>query len=254
MARIEYFRDASREQTKMQKRIRNWLVTTSLLVALSNSGALLASPCSDPISPETWFKAFAAGRQAQDDFLSQLKQCLPDSQDTQEEIDYLAIESLDLLESIPAESQDSLADFIARALLANAEAGFAPSQHNYASIHNAAPGSLIQRAVPQDYATFIHWTRKAASQKEPRALFNLAVRLADETPPPGVTQDLPTAYVILAFLRNLKDSGLPPPAVAYASEARRKISKQLGPTRTRQLDASLASFDFSSLATTARPK
>jgi hypothetical protein len=220
-----------------------------LLVGVSNSGTLLASPCPDHISTEAWGDAFNGGRQAREDFLSQLRPCLPDSKERQEEIDYLAVESLNVLESVPAESQNSFADFIAQALLANAEVGFASSQHNYASIHNAAPGSVIQRTVPQDYATFIYWTRKAASQKEPRALFNLAVRLADATPPTGMTQDLPTAYLLLAFLQNLKDCGLPPAAVAYASETKRKISKQLGPTQIPQLDASVASFDFSTLAT-----
>lgn len=233
----------------MQKRAKNWLLATSLLVGLSTSGALLASPCPDDISFETWAEAFKGGRQTQEDFLSLLRQCLPDSKETQEEIDYLAVESLDLLESVPAESQDSLVEFVVRALLINAEAGFPSSQHNYASVHNAAPGTLVQRMVPQDYATFIYWTRRAASQKEPRALFNLAVRLADAAPPNGMAQDLSTAYLILAFLQNLKDCGLPPAAIAYASETKRKISKRLGPTETEQLDASVASFDFSTLIT-----
>lgn len=238
----------------MHNRVNNWLVATWLLVGLSSSGTLLASPCPDKVSFETWVEAFKGGRRAQQDFMSQLKRCLPGSKDMQEGIDYLAVESLDALESIPAESHDSFADFIVQALLINAEAGFPSSQHNYASVHNAAPGSLVQRIVPQNYATFIYWTRKAASQKEPRALFNLAVRLADETLPAGMTQDLPTAYVILAFLENLKDSGLPPAATTYAGETKKQILKQLGPERTRQLDASFASFDFSTLATTAQPK
>jgi hypothetical protein len=68
-------------------------------------------------------------------------------------------------------------------------------------------------------------------------------------PPTGWAQDLSTAYLILAFLQNLKDCGLPPAAIAYASETKRKISKRLGPTETEQLDASVASFDFSTLIT-----
>lgn len=238
----------------MQKRVKNWLVATWLLVGLSSSGTLLASPCPGHISTAAWVEAFNGGRQAREDFLSQLKRCLPGSEERQAEIDYVAVESLNVLESIPAESQNSFADFIAQALLVNAEAGFASSQHNYAAIHNAAPGSVIQRTVPQDYATFIYWTRKAASQKEPRALFNLAVRLADATPPAGTTRDLATAYLILAFLQNLEDSALPPPAVAYVAETRKNISKQMGPARTAQLDASLASFDFSMLAAASQSK
>lgn len=236
----------------MQKRVNNWLVAASLLVGLSIPGMLLASPCPDKISFDAWVEAFNGGQQAQQDFLSQLKRCLPGSGGMQEDVDYLAVESLHALESIPAESQDSFADFIVQALLVNAEAGFPSSQHNYASVHNAAPGSAVQRAVPQDYATFIYWTRKAASQKEPRALFNLAARLADKTPPAGMTQDLPTAYVILAFLEHLNGSGLPPEVAAYAVETRKRISHQLGAKRTRQLDASFASFNFSTLATVGR--
>jgi hypothetical protein len=113
---------------------------------------------------------------------------------------------------------------------------------------------LLQRLVTQNYSTFIYWTRKAAVQKEPRALFNLATRMADDDPVQGLAQDLPTAYTILSFLEHFYSKGqlLPPEMMAYIKKTREKISKKLGVSRTKQLDAAITTFDFSTLAPTAQ--
>ncbi len=215
-------------------------------IVLSAPIALFAEPCPAYIPAETWSHALEH-RDAQDELIAQLKACLPADKKLQQEIDDLAADALDTLGSTPEKEQQATADFVMQALLANAEAGLPSSQHNYAAAHNAEPGTVVQRLVPQDYPTFLNWTRKAAAQKEPRALFNLAVRLADKAPPAGMKQDLPTAYTLFAYLER-NAGGLPQPAVAYAGKTKAQLAKQLGAAQAKKLDAGVAGFDFSKLA------
>lgn len=207
--------------------------------------ALFAEPCPAYIPAETWSQALE-DRDAQGELVAQLKDCLAADKKLQQEIDDLAVDALDALATTPEKEQKPTAEFVTQVLQINAEAGFPASQHNYAAVHNAEPGTLLQRLVPQDYPTFLHWTRKAAAQKEPRALFNLAVRLADQSPPAGMKQDIPAAYTIFAWLER-NAGGLPPPAVAYAGKTRAQLAKQLGPAQAKKLDAGVKSFDFSKL-------
>ncbi len=202
--------------------------------------------CPAYIPAETWTHALEH-RDAQGQLVAQLKACLPADKKLQQEVDDLAVDALEALDTTPAKEQKATADFVMQVLLANAEAGFPSSQHNYATAHNAEPGTLMQRLVPQDYPTFLHWTRKAAAQKEPRALFNLAARLADKAPPAGMKQDLPTAYTLFAWLEH-NGAGLPQPAIAFASRTKKEIAKQLGAGEAKKLDGGVGSFDFSRLA------
>lgn len=226
----------------------------AFIVWLATATVLFAAPCPEHITADSWINNFAGDKQTQLDFFARLRTCLPGDEKKQEEVDKLAVNSLVSLESLPKEDQKSLVAFTLQALLINAKAGFPSSQHNYAALHNAEPDTLLQRLVAQNYSTFIYWTRKAAAQKEPRALFNLATRMADGEPVQGLPQDLPTAYTILAFLEHFysKEQLLPPEMLTYIKKTREKISKKLGVNRTRQLDATITTFDFSTLAPTAQ--
>ena len=224
------------------------LCGTVFLSALLYPVVAAADECPEHVTVEAWADAVDTDQQVRDRFLSMLERCLPGNSAMQEEIDYLAVMSFEALDALPAEHQPALADLAVRTLRANAQAGFASSQHNYAAAHKARPGSQVAQMVPQDHATFVHWTRKAASQKEPRSLFNLAVRLAAEPPPPGIVQDLATAYVILTFLEETHDLGIPPAFVEHVRKLRQDVSKQLGPARVKALTESSEAFDFSSLA------
>lgn len=222
----------------------------ALTICLATCTPVFAAPCPERITADMWVNSFGGGQQAQRDFFAQLKACLPGDEKKQAAVDTFAVNSLSSLEELPKDDQKALADFVVQALLINARAGFSSSQHNYAALHNAPPGSLLQRLVPQDYAVFIYWTRKAAAQGEPRALFNLATRMADDDPGPGVVQDLPTAYTILAILERLysKEPDLPAGMMAYVVKTKAKLAKKLGKKRVRHLDTTITTFDFTKLA------
>lgn len=232
--------------------LRNALWRVGLLAALLYPLAAPANDCPEHVTVEAWADALDTDRQLRNRFLVMLERCLPGNAAMQEEIDYLAVMSLEALEALPSEHHPALADLAVRTLRANAETGFASSQHNYAAVHNARPGSLVAQTVPQDYPTFVHWTRKAASQKEPRSLFNLAVRLAAEDPPAGMARDLPTSYVILTFLENTPDLGIPQAFAEHVRKLKQDLSKELGAARVRELAESSTTFDFSSLASGTR--
>lgn len=224
--------------------------------ALAWFGSVAAGPCPTHVTADNWPKVFDDGPKARRDFLSQLKTCLPGRPDMQQEVDDLAVDSLDTLGAMARDEQKPLADFAVQAFRIDAEAGFASSQHNYAAVHNARPGSLIQRLVPQDYPTFIYWTRKAAAQKEPRALFNLAVRMADDKPPAGVARDFATAYTILTYLArtyDVKGYNLPPGMMTYIKQGRAKLARKLGRKEVRKLTTNVSTFDFSKLSPPITP-
>lgn len=144
-------------------------------------------------------KTFTEGKGSQQDFIKQLKKCLPGNVGLQEQVDSAIIGLLTVqkeLSVLPRNLQKSFVDFNLSVLKINAEAGFASSQHNYAAVHNAEPGSLLFRIIPVNYHIFAYWTRKAAAQREPRALFNLAVRLASKKPTETIKPAPETAYII----------------------------------------------------------
>lgn len=116
-------------------------------------------------------------------------------------------------------------------------------------MYNAEPGSALAKAFKQDYGRFMYWTRRAASLGEPRALFNLAVRLAGPDALGGVQPDPATAYQAFVALEPVIDrykpqlDGLRP----VVDQAKRKLEKELGKKRVHVLRAG-APFTMSSLS------
>ncbi len=224
------------------------LAISALFVAASAwAGGLLAAPCPAHISAQDWVKAFEGAQPARAAFLDTLKTCVPGNKALQQEVDDLAVDSFDALGRMDEGGRRPFAEFATAALLINAQAGFPSSQHNYAAAHNADPHGLLHLYVPQDMPTFMYWTRAAAAQKEPRALFNLAVRLASPAPPAGVAPDLPTAYIVFSYLQRTH-TGLPPEVMRYVAGQKTHLAKRLGAATARRLDNQAPSFDFTKLA------
>lgn len=138
----------------------------------------------------------------------------------------------------------------------NARAGYASSQHNYAMLFNEQPGSLLTKLIKQDQMKFGLWTKMAAAQGEPRALFNLAMRMAVGLKEAGISKDLETAYILLILLEQLSSdpdlemgaknvlNGIEP----FITQTKAKISSTLGKKRTKQLAADAAGFNYTTLA------
>lgn len=125
----------------------------AFIIWLATATMLFAAPCPEHITADSWLNInnFAGDKQTHLDFFARLRKCLPSDEKKQEEVDKLAVNSLVSLESLPKEDQESLVDFTLQALLINAKAGFPSSRHNYAALHNAEPGTLLQRLVAQSH-------------------------------------------------------------------------------------------------------
>jgi hypothetical protein len=215
---------------------------------------VFAGNCPNHLALDSWSRSFGGGENQQFALLKTLKACLPDNKKLQEDVDDVVTDSLMELEKKPGkfsmEAQKSLVDFNLKALLANAQAGLPASQHNYAALHNAQPGSLLQKLVPQDYALFLYWTRKAAAQGEPRAIFNLAIRLADGDEEHHLQQDLKTAFTLFSILqvRQSRKKILPVQILDIVSKGRSNIAEKLGKMEVAKIDLGIPEFRLASLA------
>lgn len=247
--RLSSWRHANRERIyQMSKSVYVCLI----ILCLVSTTAVSAKPCPETITMKTWVDEYAAGPKEQTAYLDQLRTCLKSAKNDHlsEAIDNVIVDFIASLEGVPEPSRQSFVDFTMRGLLMNAEAGFASSQFNYAVLHNAEPGSLAQKLIPQDIPTFVFWTRKAAAQGELRALFNLSTRMVDGVPEAGIPQDMPTAYTILTILekRLPKDNDFTREAKPYILKTKAKIAGKLGKERVKQLEKEAAHFNLSILA------
>lgn len=219
--------------------------------ALKQRCAALAGTCPGvDLAVRTWIGLVEGAADPRSDYLAKLRSCVVTRPELRARVDYVAVDSLDALDAVPERSRGRWTEFVADVLRLNANAGEAASQHNLAGMYNAKPGSKLAMAFKQDYGRFIYWTRRAASQGEPRALFSLAVRLAGDGASGGVQQDPALAYQ--AFL------ALDPMIVRYQPQldqlrpvvesAKRKLEEELGDERTRDLRTSASTFVLAALA------
>ncbi len=243
-------------------RIGNLSVALVLALSVCATGeALAAAPCSTTVAGRTWIKQVTADKRTQAAYLKDLKVCVAEDAKNQNAVDSLAVGSLQVMHKLPADYQRGAANFIMQALQLNAEAGFASSQHNLAALFNAPPRSLLSKLINQDQMKFGYWTRKAAAQGEPRALFNLAMRMDTGVPEAGIEKDPETAYKLLTILEKLKDDPKNDenakavfeqmtPAIA---DEKANIAKAVGDKRAAELAADAAKFDYSTLAPKEAP-
>lgn len=204
------------------------------------------------LSLHAWVGLADGAAESRTAYLTNLESCISKKPALGEQVDDAAVDGLEALDTVPKKSRERCAAFISEVLRVNAKAGYASSQHNLAVMHHAPSGSTLAKAFPQDPGRFVYWTRKAAAQGEPRALFNLAARLAQSRPMDGVQPDPATAY--LAFLalepmigQHESQLGQLRPVVEGAKE---DLEERLGKQRVAELKNTSASFQLSSLAPT----
>lgn len=231
----------------IKKSIALILISFAFIFVCSSS---FAFTCDQQLTPMMIAHAFAAGTSEQNKFLNQLKPCLAHDKNLQKQADNVIDEFLQNIQQLPPSDQQPFVNYILQILKANAESGYAPSQQGYAVVHNARPGSLIQKIVPQNYDTFIYWTRKAAAQAYPNALFNLAMRMSSKNKVTGVKYDPQTAYILLSYLQNTFVSVNE--VTNVIKQAKDQLAKQLGKMETQLLDKESQHYDFSKLAPTEK--
>lgn len=242
-------------KSKMSDSHRTAMVNTlsrlfsSALFLLSVSIHALATGCPDSVSADHWQETLVADQKTRGALISTLNGCLRDDPDRQVFVDGWAVSSIPLLDELPDEKKAGAASFLERALRANADAGYPPSQHNYAALFNARPGSTLAALIKQDQKQFGKWSRIAASHGEPRALFNLAVRMAVGVPTAEIEKDHVTAYQLLVRLEELSSGNdrlkeLEP----IISNIKAGIERELGEQRVRELLPMAASLNLSILS------
>jgi hypothetical protein len=232
-----------------------------IFVAMSMSAIHVAYAASCPeqlVSRETWVSKWG-NPQADAEYVSKLKGCLSWDFLAQADLDTLAVSTLIIVEQSPALTdiqKRGVINFVAQVLEADATAGYSSSQHNYAVLFNAQPGSLVAKTIVQDQMTFGQWTKTAAAQKEPRAMFNLAIRMAVGVPDAGIAKNPETAYTLLILMDQLSmNPDLTPAAKMFfqgikpiSEKTKKDLETILGASKAKELTAQSANFDYSSLA------
>ncbi len=136
-------------------KILGLLLTLPMLVfSLATTTVSFAASCAVDVAPETWATKLSADEQVQKAYLVALKKCLSGDGRNQAAIDTLAVTSLSELDKLPTDKQLRAIRLVMKALEINAKAGYASSQHNYAVLFNAPPGSLLSKLVKQDQMKF----------------------------------------------------------------------------------------------------
>lgn len=125
------------------------------------------------------------------------------------------------------------------------------SQHNYATLHNGQQGKRIFHLTGYQPQIFAKWTKRAASNYEPRSMFNLAVRLVNnKSEEDGFPKNLRVAYTLFLLLDLLieklyqKQLGHLKPIY---EPMKKKIEEELSKWRIEEIKENFRQFDFKSL-------
>ncbi len=215
------------------------------------AGVAVASPCTEKPGIDDWTRTYISGLHARSKVLAEICQCIQAMPDTRLHFDNIAnlgLKISGMSSDASLQQREGFARFNADLLWVLANSGFALSQHNLATLHNAESGTIAQTAIRQDQLIFIFWTRKAAAQGEPRALFNLSMRLSRGVPAIAFAQDPALAYQLLFYLTKINSElggalGSMMPAVLQEMQ---KLS--VGPGRTQVLAVEKNDIDFAELA------
>lgn len=239
---------------KMRLVVQLLLAVLVPLILTSVTSQALAVSCNELLSDNKWIKKLASSKEQQAAYLTKLNKYVKSDVKNQAKLDTLIVMSFPVLDKISPEKQAKIANFLVRAFELNASSGFASSQHNLATTFNAPPGSTEEKLVKQDQSKFGFWTKTAAAQGEPRAIFNLAMRMATGVPEAGIDKDVETAYILLSILEH-KFSELTPEsqqqiedAMPFVAQYKTAITKQLGKDTTEKLLTQVPDYNLAGLA------
>ena len=212
-----------------------------------------ATPCTDKFGIDEWAEKYREGLRARSGVLSDIRSCVSVTPGAAERLGLVALTGLKVANAAQELSDEQRVNFLrfnANLLWVLAEGNDPTAQHNLAVLHNAQAGTLEQRAIKQSQSIFMYWTRRAASQGEPHAMFNLAMRLSRGVPAIGVVQNLPEAYKLFHHLEqiNTQTGGALKHLLPAALEEKKRLTVALGPSGSVQLGREL--IDFPSFAPT----
>ena len=235
-------------------------VILSILFVLSMTSTSALAQKTDPvkvceklISSEAYIGLLSEPHEVRQEAFKGVLICVKGVEGMAKRNDDLAVSLLKFASELPQDAGVILVQITASALQQGAVADYASSQHNLAALHNAKPGSIVADAIRQDDALFMTMTRYAASGKDPRSLFNLAMRLDTVSVQEG-RRDPETAYILLTAVQGIaRDQGMDHDEdgvdmLASIKAYKDRLGAELGPTAVERLIQTAATFDFTSLA------
>ena len=120
-----------------------------------------------------------------------------------------------------------------------------PAQHNLAGLYNPDPTTNVFKLIGLNYEKFVYWTKIAASNGEPRSMFNLAERMArpPEDSADGIASDYETAFMLFTLIKHEKYVN-----PQYVSNKIINLGKKFSVERKGQLVEAAKTFDLKDLA------
>lgn len=230
------------------------LVFVTGFVAASFVPVQAAGDCLDYSDIDKWLKIGTKAGEEREQEYDALKSCIIEKPGLQSVLDKMAVKALGALDDVSGNSRQVLADLAKRSFMINAEIGYPSSQHNLANLYNYDPKSPHKVYFEYNEEKFAYWTRKAASNAEPRSLFNMAVRLASDEPVVGFPQDKELASVLFMLFDDFVEvypddlSHLKPYSDRFKSDLRRDLRKGDIVKSTLRIITRYDQFDYSTLA------
>lgn len=238
--------------TALHQMTQMFKVFATISIVFYMAGAQ-ATPCTEKFGIDEWAEKYREGLRARSGVLSDIRSCVGVTPGAAGRLGVVALTGLKVANAAQELTDEQRMNFIrfnANLLWVLAEGNDPTAQHNLAVLHNAQAGTFAQRAIKQDQSIFMYWTRRAASQGEPQAIFNLAMRLSRGAPAIGVAQNLPEAYTLFHHLEqiNSQSGGAIQHLLPAALEEKKRLTAALGPSGSVHLGSEVV--DFTRLAPT----
>ena len=224
----------------------------TIYIPLKSQSLNTTEICEERVSEDTIFLFFDTNKSNQDKkkYFSELKKCLKSSLELQDKLDTSIIMLLrNKFNYIEEHKKSSFIKYLANLLLKNAKLGNSSSMHNYATFHNENPNSPNYNFFPSSQKKFSYWTHKAASLREPRAIFNLAIRIGSDIDSLYFEKDLEKSFRLFYYIKTYYSDH--PRFSIYLSIIDEKIDelqKKLGEEKIKHLIYTNNDFDFKTLA------
>ena len=185
--------------------------------------------------------------------IEELNKCIPGNPSLKDKIDYIAVEIIRAIDAGKINTGNDgikkINDVISIFEL-NAKHGNTSSQHNLAAIYNSDPKSRVFQLIGNDYKKFVYWTKIAASNGDPRSIFNLAVRMASipDKSVEVIKSDYEMAYILhyVILLESKKyhiDYLLP-----FVNKGITKLEKRFDDRKKEELIKIASTFNLKTLA------
>lgn len=201
---------------------------------------------------DRWFEIVADDRNVRL-YLNYIKPCVEADVSFQKRVDALAMSFLaGLMDKLQTnEERFKLVELTQGVILLSASEGLPLAQEHVAWTYNVGDSFEFSEFFPKNEEKFIYWTKKAAAQKQPNSMFNLAMRLgATDQVSPYLKRNYEVAYVLLKDIEDMSNSAMTEDYMyrqSFVLSYLKRIEDSLGIGKTAELEASRHKFDYQTL-------